>query len=359
MKLRSVFFGLLLVACVATPLRAQYLAQPAVSADCGTAQTCTAKLAINVTAGNSLIAVIRLTAITSLSGTTITDTRSNSWVLDSWILQSTNLHILAVYRVASANAGATSLTVSNSATSTTRIVGLAEISGLASGAPSAQVSAVGSGTVAMPGTIATTQANEYVLLAAATDNNQSYTSLQPFLVEADVTRGAYADAIPTQPATLTPEISYSVSDDWLAIALAYKTTGTPRLPIFLTLHYDDGTPVTGNVVLYSLVERHQNFAAILDHRFQRTSFNLLPDRQLRLLRIRLPGSQRQPAAKLHDHARRLHLADYASAQPPIHHHAKQIHPQHHHSRQLRVSVGFSIRLARELAIRESLACERP
>lgn len=252
MKLRSVFFGLLLVACVATPLRAQYLAQPAVSADCGTAQTCTAKLAINVTAGNSLIAVIRLTAITSLSGTTITDTRSNSWVLDSWILQSTNLHILAVYRVASANAGATSLTVSNSATSTTRIVGLAEISGLASGAPSAQVSAVGSGTVAMPGTIATTQANEYVLLAAATDNNQSYTSLQPFLVEADVTRGAYADAIPTQPATLTPEISYSVSDDWLAIALAYKTTGTPRLPIFLTLHYDDGTPVTGNVVLYSL-----------------------------------------------------------------------------------------------------------
>ena len=252
MKLRSVFVGLLLVACVATPLRAQYLAQPAVSADCGTAQTCTAKLAINVTAGNSLIAVIRLTAITSLSGTTITDTRSNSWVLDSWILQSTNLHILAVYRVASANAGATSLTVSNSATSTTRIVGLAEISGLASGAPSAQVSAVGSGTVAMPGTIATTQANEYVLLAAATDNNQSYTSLQPFLVEADVTRGAYADAIPTQPATLTPEISYSVSDDWLAIALAYKTTGTPRLPIFLTLHYDDGTPVTGNVVFYSL-----------------------------------------------------------------------------------------------------------
>ena len=245
--------GLLAVTLLAAPLKAQNLAQPATSNDCGSAQSCTSQLAVSVTTGNSLIAVVRLTPSTpSISGTTITDSRSNTWILDAWALQQNNTHILAVYRAASANAGPTSFTVSNNASTTMRIVSLAEITGLINGAPDAQATAVGTGTSANPGSITTTQPNDYVLAAAATDNNQSYSSLEPFLIESQVTRGAYADALPPQATTLSPTISFGVSDGWLAVAVAYKTNGTPRLPVFLSLHYDDGTPVAGSAVLSSL-----------------------------------------------------------------------------------------------------------
>jgi hypothetical protein len=252
MKIGSLFLRTALFLVAATSLRAQNLAQPVVAQDCGTAQSCTVQLGMNVTAGDALIAAVRLTAITSIAGTTITDSRSNAWILDAWLLQPGNLHILAIYRVISANAGSTTFTVSNAATSTTRILGLAEISGLAVGPPESQAALLGSGTTAQPGAVTTTQANDYVLLAAGTDNDQFYSAHTPFLVEAQATRGAYADAMVAQPTTLTPSISFGVSDNWFAIALAYKTTGTPRLPVFLTLHYDDGTPVAGSVVLSAL-----------------------------------------------------------------------------------------------------------
>jgi hypothetical protein len=253
MKLRTIFFALAIALLAAAPSHAQYLAQRAVGLDCGTAQTCTVALSVPVTAGNSLLAMVRMTAISSPTGTTISDSRSNAWILDSWVLQSGSLHILAVYRVMSASAGATSLTVSNSASSTMRIVGFAEVSGLAADPPDAHASTVGSGTSAIPGSLTTTVANDYVIAAAATDNNQTYGTTQPFLIESTATRGAFADALVSQPATLTPAISFGVSDDWLAIAVAYKTSGAAsRLPIFLSLHYDDGTPIAGSVALSSL-----------------------------------------------------------------------------------------------------------
>lgn len=252
MKLGLFLFGMTIAVLIAAPVHAQSLAQPANSQDCGTAQPCTAQLAVNVTAGNSLIAVVRLSGTTSISGTTIIDSCSNTWILDAWVAQSDDPHILAVYRAASANAGSTSLTVSNNSSSTMRIVSLAEVTGLAAGPPEAQASAVGSGTSASPGPITTTQANDYVLVAAGTDGDQSYSAALPFLVESQATRGAYADATPAQPSTLTPSISFGVADEWFALALAYKSNSTSRLPVFVSLQYDDGTPVTGSVVLSSL-----------------------------------------------------------------------------------------------------------
>ena len=252
MKLRTIFFSLAISLAAAAPLRAQYLTQRAVSQDCGTAQTCTVALASPVTAGDSLLAVVRMSQIASPAGTTISDSRSNAWILDSWLLQTGNLHVLAVYRVISANAGATALTVTNTSSTTMRIAGFAEVSGLAAGPPDSQVSAVGSGTTALPGSLTTSLNNDYVVVAAATDNSQTYSATEPYLIESAATRGAFGDAIAPQPTTLTPGISFGVSDDWLAIAIAYKTTGTPNLPIFLTLLYSDGTPVLGSVVLSSL-----------------------------------------------------------------------------------------------------------
>ncbi len=252
MKLRLLLFSLTIVTLVAAPLRAQDLAQPAASQDCGRSQSCAAHLAGNVTAGNSLIAVVRLGNVQSVAGTTITDSLSNTWVLDAFKVQTSNRHLLAVYRVAYANAGAIVFTVSNPSADTLRVISLSEISGLASGSPDASTLAAGSGPAAQPGSLTSSQPGDYVLLTASTGNNQSFSTTEPFLIESKVSKGAYADLKQSQAGSVTPSMTFGFSDQWAAIALAYKSTGTPKLPLMLSVHYDDGTAVTGSAVLSSL-----------------------------------------------------------------------------------------------------------
>jgi hypothetical protein len=252
MKLRLFLFSMAIMTLLAAPLRGQALAQPVAWQDCGSSQSCTAHLSANVTAGNSLIAVVRIGNVQSVAGTTITDSLSNSWVLDAFKAQSSDDHLLAVYRVASAKAGATVFTVSNQSADTMRVISLAEISGLASGSPDASSLAAGSGTAAQPGAVSSSQPGDYVLLAASTGNNQSFSTTQPFLMESEGTKGAYADLKQTQAGSVSPSITFGVKDQWAAIAVAYKTTGSPKLPLVLSVHYDDGTPVTGTAVLSSL-----------------------------------------------------------------------------------------------------------
>lgn len=95
-------------------------------------------------------------------------------------------------------------------------------------------------------------ATTFFLPLASTGRNQSFSAAAPFSIESSVTKGAYADFTEAQTASITPSIAFGVTDRWAAIALAYKTTGTPKLPINLSLRYDDGTPVAGSSVLYSL-----------------------------------------------------------------------------------------------------------
>src|SRR5271167_4809409 len=92
--------ALMFALTTAAPLRAQTLAQPAASEDCGSSRTCSAHLSTIVTAGNALIAVVRMGQVNSIAGTTITDSQANTWVLDAYQLQPANPHILCVYRVA-------------------------------------------------------------------------------------------------------------------------------------------------------------------------------------------------------------------------------------------------------------------
>lgn len=236
----------------AVPLRAQTLVQPAASQDCGSSQSCTAHLAASVTAGSSLIAVVRLGRVSSISGTTITDSLANTWVLDAVQSQTHREHTLAVYRVASAKAGDTVFSVSNDSAWSVRIVSLVEVTGISTSAPDDAAAASGTGKSAAPGSLNSSQAGDYILLAASTSYGQSYATAQPFSIESQVTRGAAADSVQPQAAAISPSITFNVSDDWAAIALAYKSTGLPKLPINLTLQYDDGSPVTGTAILSSL-----------------------------------------------------------------------------------------------------------
>jgi hypothetical protein len=252
MKLRLLLFSMTIATLLAAPLRAQSLAQPAASQDCGSSQSCTARLSASVTAGNSLIAVVRLGNVQSVAGTTITDSLSNTWILDASKAQPSRHHLLAVYRVVFANAGAMVFTVSNRSADTMRVISLAEISGLASGAPDASSLAAGSGTAAQPGALTSSQPGDYVVLAASTGNNQSFSTSEPFLIESEITKGAYADLKQSQSGSVSPSITFGSTDQWAAIALAYKTTGNPNLPLMLSVHYDDGTAVTGSAVLSSL-----------------------------------------------------------------------------------------------------------
>jgi hypothetical protein len=254
MKPGPLLFGLVAALVMATPLCAQTLAQPAASEDCGSSQSCSVHLASNVTAGNTLIAVVRIGQVTSVSGTTITDTMANTWVLDAYQAQTADVHLLAVYRAATAKAGSTTFTVSNKAAQTMRIISLSEISGLASGSPDAALTAAGSGTLAKTNALTTSHPGDYVLVAASTANNQSFSTTQPFHIESQATKGAYADAdaAATQTSTMTPSIAFSVSDEWAAVSIAYESTATAQIPIDLTLKYDDGSPVAGTAVLSSL-----------------------------------------------------------------------------------------------------------
>ena len=247
-------FGLIIALglAVAAPLGAQTLAQPAASQDCGSSQSCTAHLSSSVTAGNALIAVVRIGQVTSVSGTTITDSMANTWILDAYQAQATDVHLLAVYRVVSAKAGKTVFTVSNNEAQTMRIISLAEVSGLSAGSPDSTAASSGMGTAAQAGALRPSQASDYVLVTASTGNNQSFSTTQPFLMVSQVTKGAYAEAVPTQTAAMTPAISFGVADQWAAIAVAYKASGSSNIPINLSLQYDDGSAVTGSAVLSSL-----------------------------------------------------------------------------------------------------------
>ncbi len=252
MKPGPLLFGLIAALVIATPLCAQTIAQPAASEDCGSSQSCSVHLASNVTAGNTLIAVVRIGQVTSVSGTTITDAMANTWVLDAYQAQTADVHVLAVYRAAAAKAGSTTFTVSNKAAQTMRIISLSEISGLASGSPDAALTAAGSGTLAKTSALTTSHPGDYVFVAVSTANNQSFSTSQPFHIESQATKGAYADAAPTQPGTMTPSIAFSVTDEWAAVSIAYNSTATAQIPIDLSLKYDDGSPVAGTAVLSSL-----------------------------------------------------------------------------------------------------------
>lgn len=243
----ALFFAILFVAA---PLRAQTLVQPAASQDCGTNQSCSAQLPANVTAGNALLAVVRIGQVTSVSGTTITDSQANTWVLDAYQAQTGHDHTLAVYRVASAKAGSTVFTVANNSAHTMRIICLAELSGLA--APDATSTSSGYGRNAQVGALKTSQTGDYVFVAASTANNQSFTVNQPFLIETQVSKGAFADSMTAPAGTATPAINFGVSDEWAAVAVSYSAGATPKLPINLSLQYDDGSPVSGSAVLSSL-----------------------------------------------------------------------------------------------------------
>jgi len=177
---------------------------------------------------------------------------ANTWVLDAYQAQTADVHVLAVYRAASAKAGSTTFAVSNKAAQTMRIISLAEISGLASGSPDAALTAAGSGTLAKTAALSPSHPGDYVLVAASTANNQSFSTTQPFHIESQATKGAYADAAATQTSTMTPSIAFSVTDEWAAVSLAYESTATAQIPIDLSLKYDDGSPVTGSAVLSSL-----------------------------------------------------------------------------------------------------------
>jgi len=252
MKRGLVLLGLIGAFAAAAPLQAQTLVQPAASEDCGSSRSCSAHLSSNVTAGSTLIAVVRIGQVTTVSGTTITDSMANTWVLDAYQAQTTDIHVLAVYRVASAKAGSTVFTVTNTNAQTMRVISLVELSGLSTGSPDSKSASSGSSLSAQSGALTPSQPGDYVLVTASTANNQSFSTTQPFLMVTQLTKGALAAAKPAQANSMTPAIALSVTDQWAAIAVAYKSTATANIPINLTLQYDDGSPVIGSAVLSSL-----------------------------------------------------------------------------------------------------------
>ena len=226
--------------------RAQSLAQPAVSHDCGGTSSCSVSLANGVTLGNTLLAVLRL-GTTNVSATTVSDSLGNTYALDIAVAQTIDGHSLAIYRAQVTTSGTPTLSVANKSASTVRIIGFEEVTGLTGGTPDGITQAIGSSSTPQPGTVSPTQANDYVLLAASTANNESFSVGTGFHAEQSLGKGAFGDQYLATKSPVNGSISISSADQWAAIAVAYKAM--PRLPISIQLNYSDGTPVQGSVQL--------------------------------------------------------------------------------------------------------------
>ncbi|MGB9404207.1 MAG: hypothetical protein WCA98_11755, partial [Candidatus Acidiferrales bacterium] len=237
----------------ASSARAQAtLVQPAVSHDCGSAKTCTVALARSVTAGDSLIATVRVGGLTTNTGNTVSDSAGNTYAADGTV-SSTDPHDDTVYRVASAKAGSTTFSITNSSASSVRITFM-ELSGLATGAADAVKTASGTGTSASVAVV-TTQANDYVFAMVSSANSQTFTAGSGFKVETTATKLAAEDETDSATGSVTAALSLSTSDLWAEVAVAYKTTGAAP-PISVTV-----SPTSASVA----VNAGQNFTATVSN----------------------------------------------------------------------------------------------
>ena len=227
-------------------LHAQTLAQPSVSNDCGSSTSCSVSLTKAVTVGNTLLAIVRV-GTTNTGATKVSDSVGSVYALDASEVQTVDGHSLAIYRAPVATAGTPSLSVSNSSASTTRIIGFAEVAGLASGAPDSVVAAIGSTSAPSAGTLAPTQSNDYLVVAVSTADAETFKCSSGFTCEQTLSKGAFGDQDQTTAASIAGSMSISSSDQWAAIAIAYKSS--PRVPLSLQLNYSDGTPVLGSLQL--------------------------------------------------------------------------------------------------------------
>lgn len=225
---------------------AQTPAQPSVSHDCGSSTSCSVGLAKAVTVGNTLLAIVRV-GTTSTAATTISDSIGSAYTLDASVVQTVDGHALSVYRAPITTAGTPSLSVSNSSASTMRIIGFEEVGGLASGAPDKVVAAIGSTSTPNAGTLSPTQSNDYLLAAVSTADSETFKCSNGFTCEQALAKGAFGDQDQTTAASIAGSLSISSSDQWAAIAVAYKSS--PRVPLSLQLNYSDGTPVAGSLQL--------------------------------------------------------------------------------------------------------------
>jgi hypothetical protein len=235
------------MSCGAT--RAQSLAQPSVSHDCGAAATCSVSLANPVTLGNSLLAIVRL-GTTNYTVTKASDSLGSAYALDASVVQTIDGHALLIYRTQVTTSGVSTFSISNSSASTARIIGFAEVTGLVSGPPDGMNQAIGSSNTPQAGALQPTQSNDYLLLAASTADNETFTDNAGFHAEQSLPKGAFGDQSQATAAPLNGSMTLASADQWAAIAVAYKTM--PRLPLSFQLNYSDGTPVQGTVRLSSV-----------------------------------------------------------------------------------------------------------
>lgn len=184
---------------------------------------------------------------TNASLTTVSGNLGSVYTLDAMVTQPIDGHTLAVYRTPIGQSGTATVTVKNSSASTVRIIGFEEVAGLISGTPDGVNKAIGSSNLPGAGLVSPTQANDYILLAVSTADNEGFTANESFYREQGLAKGAYADQYQATAASVNGSMSLSSANQWAAIAVAYKTTA--RLPILFQLNYSDGTAVQGSVQL--------------------------------------------------------------------------------------------------------------
>lgn len=187
----------------------------------------------NVTLHNALIMVLYLNLSPGV-GPTISDTQSNTWT--AGVIRGSNS--LSIYYVCNANAGATTVTVSDASTNLLQVQ-MMEVSGLASSdcfdntACNSTSVCGASGTSSAPSvtTNGSVASGEFVVGGHLNGSAQTYTADSPFVIDQQQNgsfsfTGATETQVTSSSGTVTSAPTMGGSASWFAVISAFSLPGS-------------------------------------------------------------------------------------------------------------------------------------
>jgi hypothetical protein len=181
-----------------------------------------------VTAASTLFCAIIVNTANEISVTGLTSSPANTWVEDGRIVMPTNGRELTLWRVASAAAGSTTVTIAVSGTLDTQRVLCAEYSSSPALELDRYSEATGSSTAPNSGTTATTTAaNELLIGVIGTAFNGTVLTPGAGWTDRTETTGErmnFMERLVTSTGTYDASGTFGASDEWGAIIATYKAT---------------------------------------------------------------------------------------------------------------------------------------
>jgi hypothetical protein len=206
------------------------------SRDAGTTRSSTLAFPSSNTAGNFIAVVIRAGKTGQLF--TVTDSRGNTYLKAMQFNETIDSTTLGIFYAENIAGGANTITVSDTISGTMRF-GILEYSGvaMANSLDGAAVASQGTGASLNSGIITTTASGDLVLAGMSTANAANFTAGSGYLPRDFVpaepnTKLLVEDRIQSVAGNISANASLGTSDNWGAVAAAFKSGATVPPPTF-------------------------------------------------------------------------------------------------------------------------------